>query len=646
MGKKKKNGVSATKQAKDLTLKKLIGKKTEIFFWTIFVLAIVISICFRIIFPSQDLITPEGYNFPDVDSYYHLWQADYTYENWPKVETYTTLLYWPDGQGAGLRALNSWLIATIAKFSGFTVNQVGFYYPAVLGILILIPVLFIGWIVWNRWAGLIAVATLSVIQGEFYGRLTVGVCDQHALEAFITTLLMLLVVLQFKKHWLWCLASGFMLGMYYIAWAGAPIFTVILLIVLVVQSIINQYKGTSNKMLTFSMLITLGLAMGIFSIWNYMDIKYMLVYGISVSVPVILQSLSRYIRNPHWFTASVFISAIVGFAGLYLYNPDLIRLTLIELQSLTGTIGVAVGDLGSTISEVQPLFFPYDKFTFDLAFGCFGLVFIFGLLGIIFSFKTKGKSEILLMLVWGLIIFMITTFQRRYGYYLAINLCLMSGFISWWLMNKFGWRDYNKKQKKEGLKGKYFSPVMAVVGATLILITMVIPNAFLTSSVTHTHPYALTKAWKETLTFLKEKTPYPADYGVISWWDYGYWIAREGQRPVPCHPGGGSTDRVAKIFVADTTEVSNNWAKTMKSKYVVIDYQMCTFKFYAIPRIAGKGELTEEQKNNTLLYRLYYSKDGINGYKQVFESSTKYDGQAQVKVYEIYDYQEPCSCGK
>jgi hypothetical protein len=115
---------------------------------------------------------------------------------------------------------------------------------------------------------------------------------------------------------------------------------------------------------------------------------------------------------------------------------------------------------------------------------------------------------------------------------------------------------------------------------------------------------------------------------------------------VPCLPGGGSTDRVAKFFVADTTEVSNNWAKLMKCKYVVIDYQMAYQKFYAIPILAGNGELTEEQKNNTLLYRLYFSDDGINGYKEVFESSTKYDGQAQVKIYEIYDYQKPCDCAK
>ena len=633
------------KQDKDTALPKSKVKKAEIFFWSVFVLCLVVSFVFRVALPSQDLIKGDWYNFPDVDSYFHLWQADNIYADWPNIQNFTAHLYWPEGQAIGQRPLNSWLIATIAKFSGFTVNQVGFYWPAILGILVLIPVLLIGWFVWNKWVGLIAVSVLSVIQGEFYGRLSVGVSDQHALEVFLTTCLTLFCVLMFK-NWKWAFAAGFILGLYYVSWAGAPIFTMIILGVLGIQSIINQSKGISNRNLTLSMFVTLAIALGFFSIWNYWDIKYMLVYGIAVSVPVILQLLSRHIKKVQWYVASIVAVAVIGLVGLNLYNSDLVRLTLVELQSLTGTVGAKSGDLGSTISEVQPLFFPYDKFTFDLAMGCFGLVFIFGVIGILFSFRTKGKPELMLMLIWTLVIFLITTFQRRYGYYLAINLALMSGFIFWLAMDRFGWQGYSKKQRKEGLKGKFFSPVMSIVGATLIVVTMIIPNAMLTNSIAHVHPYALTKAWQEALTFIKDKTPNDGSYGVISWWDYGYWIAREGQRPVPCHPGGGSTDRVAKFFVANTTEVSNNWAKMMKCKYVVIDYQMAYQKFYAIPILAGQKDFTEEQKNNMLLYRLYFSKDGIDGYKEVFESSTKYDGQSQVKIYEIYDYQKPCDCGK
>jgi hypothetical protein len=44
---------------------------------------------------------------------------------------------------------------------------------------------------------------------------------------------------------------------------------------------------------------------------------------------------------------------------------------------------------------------------------------------------------------------------------------------------------------------------------------------------------------------------------------------------------------------------------------------------------------------------MYFSEKGTPGYRLVFESSTKYNGQAQVKVYERYTpLVEPCNCGK
>ncbi len=621
------------------------SKKIEVFFWSVFALSIVAYIVFHIIMPSQDLIKEGNYNFPDVDSYYHLWQADYIYDNWPNIQTYTTMLNWPDGQNVGQTPLNSWLVATIAKFSGLTVNQVGFYWPAILGLFSVILVFLIGWLVWNKWAGLIAMASLSVMQGEFYGRLSVGVCDQHALEVFLTTLLILFIVLTFK-NWKWSFGSGIMLGMYYLAWSGAPIYTVILLIVLVVQSIINKYRNVSNHDLTLSTLITLGMGFGLFAVWNSNDAKYIFVYGLSVLVPFIVQILSRYIKKPSFYIVSIIVAGIAGFTGIYFYNPELVKLTLVELQNLTATVGASAGSLGSTISEVQPLFAPYGEFTFGLVIGCFGLTFLFGIGGIILSFKTQGKGDRLTILVWTLMMFLITSFQRRFGYYLALNLCLMSGYFWWFILNKYGWREYSKKQHKEGLKGQYFSPVFSVLGVVLIIATIIVPNSMMTASVTHTHPYALTKAWQEGLEFIKDKTPQENTYGVISWWDYGYWILREGERPVPVHPGGGDLTKISQFFTTDTTEVANNIAKEIKCKYVVIDYQMAHQKFYAIPLLAGYKDYTEEQMNDSLLFRLYFSKDGINGYKEVFESSTKYDGQAQVKIYEIYDYQEPCRCGQ
>jgi asparagine N-glycosylation enzyme membrane subunit Stt3 len=153
-------------------------------------------------------------------------------------------------------------------------------------------------------------------------------------------------------------------------------------------------------------------------------------------------------------------------------------------------------------------------------------------------------------------------------------------------------------------------------------------------------------SWREAIGYLKTQTPPTLDYGVISWWDYGYWIARESKRPVPCHPGGGRTDLVAKFFVSQNTEEASTYAVKLKSDYIVIDYQMAKQKFYAIPILAEAKNFDDSKYNDCMLARLYYSKAGIEGYRMVFESSEKYEGEAQVKIYKRYDIATGCDCGK
>jgi asparagine N-glycosylation enzyme membrane subunit Stt3 len=84
----------------------------------------------------------------------------------------------------------------------------------------------------------------------------------------------------------------------------------------------------------------------------------------------------------------------------------------------------------------------------------------------------------------------------------------------------------------------------------------------------------------------------------------------------------------------------------LRSDYVVIDYQMAKQKFYAIPILAEVKGFDDSKYNDSMLARLYYSKDGINGYRMVFASSEMYENEAQVKIYQRYDIANGCDCEK
>ena len=621
----------------------------HIIFWVIFVVALSMSFWLRITLPYGDLIHGRSIDLTDVDAYYHMMQADYVYANWPNIESYSQLITWPEGQEVGQRPLNGWLIGTIAKFGGMSVDLVGVYWPAVLGILILIPILFIGWVLWNKWVGLITACSAAVIQGEFYGRLAMGVSDQHALEVFLMCWFVLFYILALKKDKLFAIGSGLFLGLYYMNWVGGPLLTIVVLLFVTAQSIINHLNNIPNRNLTLVTFVTLFISAVMFVLMRPNEPQYVMVYMSAISAPIIIQIVSTVTQklNKYWYLAILFGSVGCSIGLLFIFIPTVAYWAFGSLESLRGSFGTALGVVNNTISESQPLLSPYGEFTLSLAWGCFGFVFPFGLIGLILmAVKLRKKPELLFVWLWCIVMLLATIMQRRFGYYSAVTMCLTTAYMFYVILNIAGWRKHSKREVKQG-KGKvYFSPVIAVVGAIVVLASVVIPSAYLTAKVSHDHPYLMTVAWKEAITYLKDKTPKTNDYGVLSWWDYGYWIAREGQRPATCHPGGGHTLAAAMFLTAQTTKEANSFIIPLKCDYVVIDFLMVKHKFYAIPLLAGKGTLTEQQYNECMVVKLYYSESGLEGYREVFESSTKYEGQSQVKIYQRYvPLVEPCNCG-
>jgi dolichyl-diphosphooligosaccharide--protein glycosyltransferase len=459
----------------------------------------------------------------------------------------------------------------------------------------------------------------------------------------------LLFLLSLKKHWAWSFGAGIALGMQYLNWAGAPIFTIILLLFVVIQSIIQRFRGESTKDITRISFIALSVGLIMFASIRYYESMYMLFYGCSVAVPMILEVLTKYTAKlkAYWYPTILIGLGGLGLLSLYLIVPDTLYKAYQELTGLLGWVGASQVSLGNTISEVQPTLFPYGEFTLDIIWGNYMGVAIVGMVGlVVLCCNLKFKKEQIFILIWSICIMLITLLQRRYAYYFAINLCLLSGFAYWFTMDKIGWRNRTIKDIGKGKSPKHFHPAVWLSGVFLIVVTIVIPNYMVSAKVAHYHPYAMTSAWIESLNYLRNQHNNDLQYGVMSWWDYGYWIAREAKQPVPCHPGGGRTDKVAKFFVAQTTEEATKQASELKVKYIVIDYQMAKQKFYAIPILAEAKDFNDDKYNDSMLARLYYSESGIEGYKEVFESSTKYEGQAQVKIYEKYDVLQGCDCGK
>lgn len=150
--------------------------------------------------------------------------------------------------------------------------------------------------------------------------------------------------------------------------------------------------------------------------------------------------------------------------------------------------------------------------------------------------------------------------------------------------------------------------------------------------------FAPSDAWVSSLSWLKENTPDPfgnpdsyyellklppagenytypqSAYGVMAWWDYGYWITRIAHRLPNANPSQSPEPltKVASFFTSQDESSANEIARELDSAYIIVDYETATGKFYAMVRWADK-ERSEffdvywvRQENQAVPVQLYH----------------------------------------
>jgi dolichyl-diphosphooligosaccharide--protein glycosyltransferase len=137
--------------------------------------------------------------------------------------------------------------------------------------------------------------------------------------------------------------------------------------------------------------------------------------------------------------------------------------------------------------------------------------------------------------------------------------------------------------------------------------------------------YALSDGWQAALLWMKDNTPepmgdpdayyklydapppgesfkYPATaYGVMAWWDYGYWITRVAHRIPNANPSQNAehNQMVANFFLSQDKTAADEIRKELGSSYVIADFDDATHifnishgqlegKYWAIAQWAGQ----------------------------------------------------------
>jgi len=347
---------------------------------------------------------------------------------------------------------------------------------------------------------------------------------------------------------------------------------------------------------------------------------------------VALTALSRLMSsrqlNPAFYPLA--LAALGGAAAgmLYAIDSGLFR-------SMMDQMAIFSWHTGTTNLEMQPLLFPSGEFSFKVVWGNFttgSFISLIGLALLIYMMaKKRDEPHWILLIVWTLVVLAATLAQRRFNYYLAVNVAVLTGYVSWQVLRGAALlggpeQPVQKKSKARSAPspGTPFQAKWALVSLTVVVVFFVAlyPNISKARQTASQTRFAPSDAWIGSLSWLEENTPEPfgdADfyyerytapfdypdtaYGVTAWWDYGYWITRVAHRLPSNNPGAGATGgtpEVARLLVSQDEAAAAQVMADLGSRYLVTDYQIVTGKFHAPVTLSGQSL---EDFQGTFYYR-------------------------------------------
>jgi len=620
-----------------------------------------IALCLRIWPPYDRVFSGDWIKFTSNDAYYFLRMVDNFAHNFPRHTEIEPYLLYPYAMLVPTIRLFAWFLSLLIWAVGLgaptehTVDIVAVYFPAVLGALMVIPVYFIGRELAGRWCGLLSAALITIMPGEFLGRSILGFTDHHVAEtllATVTTLFLLLAVrtavargLSFshlrqphRQAIIWPLAysllAGVFLGAYILTWMGALLFVFLVSLYFVIQSIIDHLRGRGTEYLCLvgSPLFLVALIIS----WPVRSEPLNLPsLAIATLLPAVLSAVSWLLTRQKigraYYPVTLLGLGVAGLGVLYLISPSLVS-SMLAAFSVFFPTGTAL-----TTIEIQPILFPGGVFSMAVVWGNFTTGWFLSLIGLgilIYLIARHGDAVKNLIVVWSLVMLAATLGQRRFAYYFAVNVALLTGYLSWLALRLAGLSETVAKtpkteraprHRKGRPKGRSLHVTISHVNVALavIIVFFVVfsPNIMPAVSTASRARYAPSDAWLQSLDWLRQNTPEPfgnpdayyqlyltppagesfkypeSAYGVMAWWDYGYWITRVAHRIPNANPSQGAwaVKPVASFFTAQDEKTGNEIANQLGTSYIIVDYEIAYVdpqtgggKFWAMALWAGK----------------------------------------------------------
>ncbi len=640
--------------------------------------------------------------FLGADTYYHVRRILFTVLHFPNAISFDSYIDFPYGSKIGWMPLYDQFIALIALIAGlgkpslYTIEATAAIIPPILGVLTVLLVFFISEKLFDWRIGLISAAIFALTPAHVYVSF-LGYADHHVAETLLSTAAYLFFIIALKrsekekisfdsvagilKKSQFSVFTGIVLALAIFTWNGAPIFVGLIGVFIIIQFVFNMYSNRNSDYLAVtggiaflvSLLIITPVAItqgNGFETNSYLPSLFHVGFLAAFFVLCVLLVLMQRAHFKKWWY-HLLLLALIFAAALY----SLEFLSPQFYQSATGGITYLFGGgvLG-TIQEAVPLFInPATGFTLDYVWYAFTFSFFIALLAFIYfiqrTIKEKLPSEAVFLVVWTLVVLTLTILQRRFIYLLAVNIAIFSAYFIFEaskLLSPEKKTVVSKKKRKQQRPPEPASSNRPII-ALILVVLLAISNITVIKSMATQNAPAPDPDLQESFKWLKDNSPHtsyyedpdkPAEYGVMSWWDYGNWILYFSERPVVANNFQTGIEDAAHFLIEPDENAANEILNKRNVRFVITDAQMLKLKFKSIAMMAGRnsddyygtknpseeGQIRSVNNENrnffaTMLSRLHvFDGDGLSHYRLIYESKTTAIKSPDIKYVKIFEY--------
>lgn len=539
----------------------------------------------------------DGVVLREIDPWYHLRAIEHQVANFPERFRFDPYLRHPAGDEVPLAPLLDGLVAAAALLVGFgspTPRQVAVtaaLASPVLAALTLWPVAALARRRSGELAALLAAAAIALLPGQFLGRSLLGFVDHHVLEVLLSVLFLAGLTAGLtspdasRERRTWGLAAGLALGLYLLAWVGGAALVLLLAGWIALQYTIDVVAGRPPAWLGELALPASAVALALVALaYDGITVprRNLLAAGALSAGTMTLWAIARATHAAPRRRLLALALPALGLAGalaaLAHFAPALWGELTVDLSRVLPGHGAA-----GRVSEMAPVaaLGPLGATTWR-ELGVAGFLLPVAAGGWLWCGLVRGRREDLLLALWTVGLAGFTWGQNRFLYYLVVPAALAAAWALAALLELApGPRSGVRERLGRGLLG---------AGAAALVLLPGLPAAIERSGA----PVELDADWRSALAWLRSSTPEPfadpaayrlvarrgdpaaprSSYGVLAWWDYGYWILQRARRVPIANPTQAGASEVARLLLATDDAAALAASDRLGARYLVLDDEL------------------------------------------------------------------------